>query len=64
MKWNSHDTISKIKCFLNTITMMNINIDIEYTFMISKSILSLKNIDKYFLIYFNNSRIAMTISFI
>lgn len=29
MEWASHDSISKVKSFLNTITMMDINIDIQ-----------------------------------
>jgi len=64
MKWNCHNTISKIECFLNTIAMMNINVDIEYTFVIStwKWKFSRRKQKSDFVFYLSNSRIAMTIS--
>ena len=31
MKANSHDSISVIECFLDPISVMNINIQIEYS---------------------------------
>lgn len=37
MEADSHNTISRVECFLNTITVMNVNINIENTIVVSKS---------------------------
>lgn len=34
MEWNSHNTIGQIKCFLNAIAMMNVDVNIQYTGMV------------------------------
>ena len=37
MKWDSHHSISEIKCFLDTITVMHIDINIQNSFVVSRT---------------------------
>lgn len=35
VKWHCHDTICRIKCFFHTITMMNINVNVHNSLVVS-----------------------------
>lgn len=35
MKGNGHDSVSEIKGFLNAITMVNVNVNVQHTRMVS-----------------------------
>jgi hypothetical protein len=34
---DGHDTVSGIECFLHTITVMNVNVDVQNTLVVSKT---------------------------
>lgn len=58
MKRNCHDTVSGVKCLLNSITMVNVNINVQNSLMVPNKI----NKKLYHEIYDWNTQIILQLS--